>query len=157
MSEWEGIFGVENALEIFQHDPGDSGRPLKSMAITGPSSSFLPGLKGAFCWVNQHCCFNHGTVLMVLRSVCCTCPVLFMLWILDAVSICFPVDKFNIVCVVPENFKLWNSLGILVYLLNIYWNGSWPGMREEEEMLFNNTGLTCYHKWCKAPFTLSVL
>lgn len=139
-----------------QHVPGDSGRPLKSMVITGPSSSFLPGRKGTFCCVNQHCCFNHGTVLMALRSVCCTCPVLFMLCFLDTVFMCFPVDKFNMVLVVPENFKLWSFLGF-VYLLNIYWNGSWPGMREEEEMLFNNTGLTHHHKWCKALFTLSVL
>lgn len=113
--------------------------------------------KRNICSVNQHCCFNHGTVSMVLGSVCCTCPVLFMLCIQNPLSICFAVDKFNIMCVVPENFKLWSFLGFLVYLLNIYWNGSWPGMREEEEMLFNNTGLTCYHKWCKALFTLSVL
>lgn len=93
-------------MEIFQHVPGDNGRPLKSVVITGPSSSFLPVLKGPFCSVNQHCCFNHGTVLMVLRSVCSICPVLFMLWILDTVSVCFPVDKFNIMRVVPENLKL---------------------------------------------------
>lgn len=122
-----------------------------------PASSFLPCLKGTFCSVNWHCCFNRGTVLMVLKSVCCTCPVLFMLWALDTVSICFPGDKFNIMRVVPENLKLWSFLRFLVYLLNIYWNGSWPGMAVEEEMLFNNTGLTCHHKWCKALFTLGVL
>lgn len=41
MREGEGIFGVENAVEIFQHVPGDSGRPLKSVVITGPSLQLL--------------------------------------------------------------------------------------------------------------------
>lgn len=116
MRESEGIFGVENAMEIFQQVPGDSGRLLKSVVITGSSSSFLPGLKGTFS-VNQHCCFNHGTVLMVLRSMCCTCPVLFMLWILDTMSMCFPVDH---VCSTSKHqaMKLsWFSCLLFKYLL----------------------------------------
>lgn len=41
MREGEGIFGVENVVEIFQHVPGDSGRPLKSVVIAGPSLQLL--------------------------------------------------------------------------------------------------------------------